>query len=285
VSSSARPKIADYHFTTLTPNLGVVDIGGEGAGFVMADIPGLIEGAHEGQGLGDAFLRHVERTRLLVHVVDAAGTEGRDPLADFDAINRELRSYKVDLTGKPQIVAANKMDALPGEGPAREAYDAFRAGLARRGVDAHEVSAATGAGVKGLLRAAWEALARMDEEEREAREARAARGAQEGFAAEGFAADGAGDKGPGRGGGARRAARDADGPQGVTVTRGADGAYALGGKWIERLVANVNFSDRESLQYFQRSLRRHGVVDKLEQAGVKEGDTVVACGMEFDYVP
>ena len=285
--SSARPKIADYHFTTLTPNLGVVDIGGAGdyASFIMADIPGIIEGAHEGAGLGDAFLRHIERTRLLLHVVDAAGTEGRNPAEDYVAINEELKNYKIDLTSKPQIVVANKSDALPDGEAGNEAVLELRKLAESSGRPVFLISAATGNGVRDLISAAWERL-------REIREEEAAEVIRSG------SNRAAGDRtGVTRAGAARTdVARPgaADSGEAVLYTIGEsvqrykldveNGVYILTGQWLKKLVSDTNFGDSESLQYFQTMLKKYGVIDALEARGIDEGATVRIYDLEFDYI-
>ena len=273
VVSSARPKIADYHFTTLSPNLGVVDIGeaGDGAGFVIADIPGLIEGAHEGVGLGDDFLKHIERTRLLLHVIDGAGTEGRDPLSDYAAINNELKNYKVDLTSKPQIVVANKADALEGAAaPASEKLLALARAAERDGRPMYVVSAATGQGVRELMAATYKKL----EEAREAERRDLAK---------------AGEYGHGRQG----AAVQEDNYEALyTLTPEAPrfavskegGGYALTGQWLKKLTSETNFGDHESLRYFQTMLKKYGIIDALEAQGIREGDAVRIYDIEFDYI-
>jgi GTP-binding protein len=257
--SSARPKIADYHFTTLTPNLGIVDVGGEGGGFIMADIPGLIEGASKGAGLGDAFLRHVERTRLLLHVVDVAGTEGRDAVEDFRAINRELGSYKVDLSGRPQIVVANKVDALP-PGEAGDFIGRLRREAELMGYEVFAVSAVASKGVRELAAAAAKKLRELDEMAEAAAPYAAVAGAH-------------GEPSARRG--ARKAPR---------ISLGVDnGIYVLSGEWLSHFMAGVNISSHDSMQYFHRTLRRYGIIDLLKQRGVKEGDTVRIFDFEFTY--
>ena len=245
VVTAARPKIANYHFTTLQPNLGIVKQGEDS--FVLADIPGLVEGAAEGVGLGHAFLRHVERTRMLLHVVDVSGSEGRDPLEDYDAIMKELEAYG-DLRNRPMIVVANKMD-LPG---AEENLARLREKLAPAGTPVFPVSAATGDNFKALMYATVEMLATCPP-------------------AEPFAEE---------------ALYDADaletGVPFVVETR--NGAYFVSGREMDRLVESVNFDNEESLNYFHRSLRRLGVIDALRERGAREGDTVVIGEMEFDFV-
>ena len=245
VVTAARPKIANYHFTTLQPNLGIVKHGDDS--FVLADIPGLVEGAAEGVGLGHAFLRHVERTRMLLHVLDIAGSEGRDPLADFDAIMKELEAYG-DLKNRPMIVVANKTD-LPG---AEENLARLREKLAGTGMEVYPVSAATRKGFDALLYAAVAMLAECPPAEP--------------FAEEAFADPDALDAGE---------------PFTIDV---ADGAYIVSGRALDQLLSGINFGNEDSVNYFHRSLRRLGVIDALRQRGAKEGDTVIVSDMEFDFV-
>lgn len=247
-TTKADPKIANYHFTTLEPNLGVVDLG-DGRSFVLADIPGIIEGASEGVGLGHEFLRHIERTRLLLHVVDVSGIEGRNPIEDFDIINGELSKYDMALEERPQIVVANKTDIIQDE----EAYKEFLAEMKKRGYDVFEISAATGNGVNELMKKTYEELSKLppiaifepemdiDEEE--------------------FIID---DKG-------------------FEITR-ENNTFTITGSWIEAVGGSVNFSDNESLQYFQRALLNHGVIEALINRGIQEGDTVKIGDLEFDFV-
>ncbi|HHV96920.1 MAG TPA: GTPase ObgE [Clostridiaceae bacterium] len=245
--TAARPKIADYHFTTLQPNLGVVYLG-ENESFVLADIPGLIEGAHKGAGLGHEFLKHIERTKLLIHVVDVSGIEGRDPFDDFIKINEELKNYNELLEKKKQIVAANKMD-LP-EGQAN--FDEFKRKIEEMGYKVFPISAATGKGVRELMFYAGEMLKTIpetvlyenieDETVVEIKE-------EEPF-----------------------------------TIRNEDGVFIVEGKLIKELLRRVNLDDYESLQYFQRSLNRAGIIQALREAGIKEGDTVRMYDFEFDYI-
>ncbi len=244
--SDAQPKIADYHFTTLVPNLGVVKIG-EGASFVIADIPGLIEGASEGVGLGHAFLRHVERTRLLIHIVDASSIEGRNPVEDFDIINNELRKHSEKLAERQQIVVANKSDL--GINP--EIKEEFIAEMEKRGYPVFEISAATGKGVDELMNFAYRTLESIPKEplydvievvpEVE------------------------------RGG------------DDFTVTV-ENGVYVVEGGYIEYLINSTNFDDNESVQHFQTALKRKGIIAALEEKGVQENDTVRMYDIEFDFV-
>ena len=247
IVSDARPKIANYHFTTLSPNLGVVDMG-DGGGFVVADIPGIIEGAHEGVGLGHEFLRHVERTRLLLHIVDVSGVEGRNPMEDFKAINRELKLYSEKLSQKPQIVLANKAD-LP---MFQDNYKAFKAELEEMGYQVFPISAATKQGISQVLNYTWETLSKMPRDD-------------EAEDYEMYDPDliGKNDE--------------------ITVTKTED-AYEVEGMRVRKIVGSTNFDDYESLQYFQRSLIKCGVIGMLEDAGIQEGDTVRMYGVEFEFV-
>lgn len=238
IVSDARPKIANYHFTTLQPNLGVVDPG-DGSGFVIADIPGIIEGAHEGVGLGHAFLRHVERTRVLLHIVDVSGVEGRDPLEDFASINRELKLYSPKLAEKPQIVLANKKDIPSFE----DNYEVFRETLEAEGYTVYPISAATKQGIAEVINKTREILSKLPkdnmEEDYEIYDPEAVR-------------------------------KD----ETITVTRSEDGAFEVEGMRVRKIVGSTNFDDYESLQYFQRSLIKFGIIAQLEDAGIQEGDTV-----------
>lgn len=248
VVSDARPKIANYHFTTLEPNLGVVDLGPEKS-FVMADIPGIIEGASEGIGLGHEFLRHVERTRLLIHVVDASGIEGRNPTEDFDLINKEIEMYNPTLAERTQIVAANKKDLAFDVA----VYDGFCDEMEKRGYKVFKISAATNSGVSELMKYVSSILDTIpipvlyDESETQ----------EEVISYE--------EEAP------------------FTVRRENE-AYVVEGKWLKRLLGSTNFEDSESLQYFQNSLRKKGVIKALEKMGISEGDPVRMYEVEFDYV-
>lgn len=246
--SAAKPKIANYHFTTLTPVLGVVRIDSEKS-FVMADIPGLIEGASEGVGLGHEFLRHVERCRLMVHIVDVSGCEGRDPIEDFDLINRELQNFSGDLAQRPMLVAANKCDI------ATEAQiEAFRGEIERRGYRFFPISAATRSGVDALIDAVAAALDELPP---------VLRYEPDPIPVEEVAP-----------GDSRR----------FEITRGDDGIYYIKADWMPRILASVNMDDYESLQYLQRTLQNTGIIDRLEEMGIQENDTVDIDGFEFDYL-
>ncbi|MBQ9097448.1 MAG: GTPase ObgE [Clostridia bacterium] len=242
--SDATPKIANYHFTTLQPNLGVVKMG-EGESFVIADIPGLIEGAHEGVGLGHAFLRHVERTRILIHVVDVSGIEGRNPVEDFDAINAELTNYKISLADRLQVVAANKTDiASP------EQVEEFRAEMESRGYTVFEISAATNKGLKELINSVYTMLKDIPVPEIHEIE---------------VLTDEAAEELP-------------------FEVRKENEKYVVEGGYIEYLIDSTNFDDDESLKFFQDALKRKGIVAALEEAGIEEGDTVKMYDLEFEFV-
>ncbi|HHY52554.1 MAG TPA: GTPase ObgE [Clostridiales bacterium] len=242
--SQARPEIANYHFTTLTPVLGVVRLE-ENTSFVMADIPGLIEGASEGVGLGHDFLRHVERCRLLVHIVDVSGIEGRDPIEDFETINRELKAYNPQLAERPMMVAANKCDLATPEQIAR-----FRAYIQERGMECYELSAATNQGTRELVEAIAAKLATLPPILE--------------FEPEPYTPP------------------EVD-PQAFEIVRDGD-VFEVDAPWLEPVLRTVNMDDYESLQYFQRVLIQSGIIERLEQMGVQEGDTVRILGFEFDYV-
>lgn len=243
--SKAAPKIANYHFTTLQPNLGVVRLDEERS-FVLADIPGIVEGASEGVGLGHDFLRHVERTRLLVHVVDVSGVEGRSPLEDFEIIHAELQRYSGRLAGKQQIIAANKIDL----GMNIEQKNAFIEQMRERGYLVFEISAATGQGVWELMEAAYRLLQSIPKEEIHQVET-----LEEPIG---------------------------EGPQ-FTVNK-QNGVFLVEGDYIERLMMSTNFDDHESFGYFQNMLRKIGVIDELERQGVQEGDMVQLYDIEFEYM-
>ena len=246
VVSKAHPKIANYHFTTLYPNLGVVFVE-EGVSFVMADIPGIIEGASDGAGLGHDFLRHIDRCRLLIHVVDISGCEGRDPIADFEAINEELERYSPELASRPQIVAANKTDIIEDE----ETAEKFRKYIAEKGYKLFEISAAAHIGVTELVKAAAEELTHLPpvmvyEPEIIVEEP------------EPCSAD-------------------------DLIIEQYDDVWILEGPWLEKVVRDVNFDDYESRMFFDRVLRNSGVFERLEELGIEEGDTVSIFDIEFEY--
>lgn len=247
VVSEAKPNIANYHFTTLTPVLGVVRMG-EGRSFVMADIPGLIEGAWEGQGLGHQFLRHVERCRLLVHVVDVSGSEGRDPKEDFRIINEELEKFNPELAGRPMLVAGNKCDLTDDE-----TVEAFRAYIEELGYGFFPIMAPIRHGVDELLNAVNERLSKLPPILRFEPEP------------EPLVPESAGRREP------------------VQVTA-ENGVYFAKAPWLEKALSTIDLTDSESLQYMQRLLIQSGVIDALREAGVQEGDTVDLYGVEFDFV-
>ncbi len=247
VVSEAKPEIANYHFTTITPVLGVVRVA-EGASFVMADIPGVIEGASEGVGLGHEFLRHVERCRLLVHVVDVAGSEGRDPLEDFDTINRELEKFNPELATRPMLVAGNKCDLATDEQLAT-----FEAAMRERGYDYFPLMAAIAHGTEALVNCLAARLSTLPP----IREFEAQPVPVEDFSA-------------------------ADAKEIRIVNHG--GVFFVEGEWLLRLFQTVNIHESDGLQYFERVLQQSGVIRKLEEAGVQEGDTVSIYDFEFDFV-
>lgn len=240
--SDARPKIANYHFTTLVPNLGVAKIG-DGS-MVLADIPGIIEGASEGTGLGHQFLRHIERTRLLIHVVDVSGCEGRNPTDDFHLINSELLKYSPVLAEKTQIIAANKTDI------SKENLENFTEEMEKEGYKVFPISAATGEGIKELMYYAYNMLDEIPVYEFEIEEI-----------------------------------EDNDGTldESFTVELMPDGVYEVRGEGVELLVNSTNFDDVDSLNFFQRMLRRKGIIDELEKMGINDGNTVRIDDVEFEF--
>lgn len=247
VVSEAKPIIANYHFTTITPVLGVVRMGEESS-FVMADIPGLIEGAHDGLGLGHQFLRHVERCRLLVHIVDVSGSEGRDPKKDFETINNELKRFNPELASRPMIVAGNKCDLTDDE-----VVEDFRQYVEKQGYLFFPIMAAIGYQVEPLLKEIQEQLSKLPPITRYEPEA------------------------------APVISEEEIGRQQVKITRNDD-VFFVEGEWLLRLLRTINFDDSESLQYFQRVLISSGVIDALRDAGINEGDTVSMYDIEFDFV-
>ena len=247
VTSNARPKIANYHFTTLFPNLGVIFVD-EGVSFVMADIPGIIEGAAEGAGLGHDFLRHIDRCRLLIHVVDVSGCEDRDPVADFDAICAELKDYSVDLSNRPMIVAANKCDLLM---PESDNLERLREHVEALGCEFYEISAGTTQGTKNLMRVVAEKLRTLPpvtiyEPEYVAPVVTA------------------GD------------------PKDLLIEH-LGSTWLITGAWLERLIMDINFDDYESRNYFDLQLRKCGLFDRLEEMGIQDGDVVDIYDFEFEY--
>lgn len=247
IVTSAKPKIANYPFTTLVPNLGVVDLG-EGRSFVIADIPGLIEGAHSGVGLGHDFLRHVERTKVMIHILDTSGLEGRDPLADFDKINEELKLYSERLAQKPQVVACNKMD-IP---EAEENFKKVSEALTQKGFEVYAISAATRQGIEPLMNRVYnllETLKDVEEPVEEMTELLYHKNTNE---------------------------------KPFNIKK-EDGVFIVEGDLVEQLLASVNLDDNDSVKYFQKVLRKRGIVDELKQLGVKDGDTVKMQDWEFEY--
>lgn len=248
--TNAKPKIANYHFTTLNPNLGVVDLDGSN-GFVIADIPGLIEGASEGIGLGHEFLRHIERTRVIIHMVDAASTEGRDPIEDINTINSELQAYNVDLLNKPQIIAANKIDVIYSED--EDPVEKLRKEFEPKGIKVFAISAVSGKGVKELLYAVNELLSTIEVEpivfESE-------------YNPDVFM----------------------DSPnEPYTVSNPEAGVFVVEGPRIERMLGYTNLDSEKGFSFFQRFLKESGIIDELEALGIQEGDVVKMSYLEFDY--
>jgi GTP-binding protein len=249
VVSKAKPKIANYHFTTLEPNLGVIKIG-EGASFTAADIPGLIEGAHEGIGLGHEFLKHIERTKILVHLLDVSGSEGRDPIDDFEKINLELKEYSEKLSKKKQIVAANKMDLIYDE----EKIDEFKNSMNEKGIEVFPISAVTKKGINELFARVNVMLNEYEEVEEEMEEIE------------------------------YEVEYKKENERLFNVRREND-YYIIEGPWIKRMLKSVNIDSFDSLRYFQRVLKQRGVISELEKIGIKENDTVKIQDFEFDYIP
>ena len=247
VTSNARPKIANYHFTTLYPNLGVIYVD-EGVSFVMADIPGIIEGAAEGAGLGHDFLRHIDRCRLLVHVVDVSGSEGRDPVQDFDAICAELHDYSVDLSNRPMIVAANKTDLVM---PESDNIQRLKEHVESLGCEFYEISAGTTQGTKQLMRVVAERLRTLPPVTVYEPE----------YVAPVVAA---GD------------------PKELVIEH-LGSTWVVTGTWLERLLMNINFDDYESRNYFDLQLRKCGLFARLEEMGIQDGDVVDLYDMQFEY--
>lgn len=246
--SSASPKIANYHFTTLQPNLGVVSIDGTES-FVVADIPGIIEGAHAGAGLGHDFLRHIDRCRLLIHLVDAAGSEGRDPVEDFNTINEELALYSPELASRPQIVAANKTDILD---PDSDTLDRLKDYTASLNIPCVEISAATGRGVNELMYKAAQMLRTLPPIQY--------------YESEYIPP-----------------AQELPNPDDVTI-RVEDGTYILEGDWLLLVARDINFEDYEARIHFERTLRKSGIFDRLKEMGIQNGDTVSIYNIEFEYI-
>ena len=251
--TNARPKIANYHFTTLNPNLGVVDLDG-GRGFLIADIPGLIEGASEGVGLGHEFLRHIERTKVIIHMVDAASTEGRDPVADIKAINEELRAYNPELLKRPQVIAANKIDAIYTDDETENPVDVIKKSFEPEGIKVYPISAVTGQGLKELLYYVRELLDSMTDEpvmfEKELDTDTLFDNPNEAF----------------------------------YVEKDDKGVYVVSGPRIDRMLGYTNLESEKGFNFFQKFLRQTGILKQLKELGVQEGDTVrVGDYLEFDY--
>lgn len=250
VATSAKPKIADYHFTTIDPNLGVVQI--YDTSFVMADIAGIIEGAHQGAGLGFRFLKHIERTKVLIHVVDVSGSEGRDPIEDFEKINQELAAYNPGLMKKPQIVAANKIDMVDEDGPE---YARFKEAVEAKGYKVFPMSAPLNLGVKEVLGEAAAELERLAAEP------------QEEEYVETFDFE--------------KEDQDPD-YRTVYVTK-EDGVYVLTGKQLEKIFNSTNFNDSGSMRYLYKYIEKSGAMDRLQEMGVEEGDIIRVIDYEFEY--
>ncbi len=247
VVSEAKPAIANYHFTTVTPVLGVVRMG-EGSSFVMADIPGLIKGAGEGAGLGHQFLRHVERCRMLVHVVDVSGSEGRDPREDFRIINEELKRFNPELADRPMIVAGNKCDLT-----SDDAVEEFGEFIREQGYEFFPIMAAIAHGTEPLLKRIWEMLSKLPPVARYEPEP-------------------------------APLAEESDLEMQAVKVTAEDGIFFVEGEWLLTLIRSINFDDSESTGYFQRMLIKTGIIDALKDAGISEGDTVDIYGIEFDYI-
>ena len=247
--SNARPKIANYHFTTLNPNLGVVDLDGAD-GFVIADIPGLIEGASEGVGLGHEFLKHIERTKVIIHMVDAASSEGRDPIDDINKINSELKAYNAELADKPQVIAANKIDLIysEDEDPVQKLRDEFEP----KGIKVFPISAATGKGLRELLYAVRHLLDECPSEpvvyEREY-----------------YPEEMYDDSTP------------------IDVYKADEHAFVIEGPRVDRMLGYTNLDDEKGFSFFQKFMKEQGIIEKLEELGIEEGDTVYLGDLEFDY--
>ncbi len=250
--TNAQPKIANYHFTTLNPNLGVVDLDGAD-GFVMADIPGLIEGASEGVGLGHEFLRHIERTRVMIHLVDAASTEGRDPIEDIKVINQELEAYNPEIAKRPQVIAANKIDCFYGEDRER-VLKQLREEFEPMGMQVYPISAVTGEGVRELLYHVKEMLDKIPEN-------------QVVFEKEYMVKE----------------PDFANEPYTVEKSEETEGVFIVEGPRIERMLGYTNLDSEKGFEFFQKFLKYNGILDELEKLGIEEGDTVKMYGWQFEY--
>ncbi len=248
--TNARPKIANYHFTTLNPNLGVVDLD-DAKGFVIADIPGLIEGASEGVGLGHEFLRHIERTKLIVHIVDAASTEGRDPIEDIYAINKELEVYNAEISKRPQFIAANKIDMIYSED---DPVAKIKAEFEPKGIPVYAISAISGQGLKELLYDINNQLEQMD--------SKPVVFEQEFFPETHF---------------------DMGNEPFTVVYDEKENAYVVEGPRIEKMLSYTNLESEKGFQFFQKFLKENGILEQLEALGIGEGDTVRMYGLSFDY--
>ena len=251
--TNAQPKIANYHFTTLSPNLGVVDT--ENGGFVIADIPGLIEGASEGVGLGHEFLRHIERTRVMIHVVDVASTEGRDPVDDINKINKELEAYNPEIAKRPQIIAANKTDAIYVEEGEEDPVERLKKEFEPKGIPVYPISAVSGKGLKELLYAVQKKLDELPKERMVFE--------QEFFPEDMLLAENL--------------------PYTVEQDPEDEHRFIIEGPKIEKMLGYTNLDSEKGFAFFQRFLKDTGILDELEQAGIQEGDTVKMYGFEFDY--
>lgn len=251
--SNARPQIANYHFTTINPHLGVVDLD-DAKGFVMADIPGLIEGASEGVGLGFEFLRHIERTKVIIHIVDAASTEGRDPIADIYAINKELEAYNPEIAARPQVIAANKIDMIYDDGSGNDPVKALKKEFEPKGIAVYPISAINGKGIKELLYHVSELLDTVDDKPVI-------------FEQEFFP---------------EYMISGSDEPYTVVYDKEAD-EYVVEGPRIEKMLGYTNLDSEKGFTFFQNFLKQNGILDELEALGIKEGDTVRMYGLSFDY--
>ncbi len=249
--TNAQPKIANYHFTTLSPNLGVVDL--DGGGFVIADIPGLIEGASEGVGLGHEFLRHIERTRVIIHIVDAASTEGRDPIDDIYKINKELEAYNPEIAQRPQVIAANKIDAIYDE--EESPVELLKMEFEPKGIKVFPISAVSGKGVQELLYYVQSLLNTMEQEPVTFK--------QEFFPEDVLVTENL--------------------PYTVEVDEDDAHVFIVEGPKIEKMLGYTNLDSEKGFAFFQRFLKDTGILDDLEKAGIQEGDTVRMYGFEFDY--
>ena len=248
--TNAKPKIANYHFTTLNPNLGVVDLS-DSKGFVIADIPGLIEGASEGIGLGHEFLRHIERTKVIIHMVDAAGSEGRDPITDIYAINKELEAYNPEIAKRPQVIAANKMDIIFED--ENTVIDKLNAEFSPKGIKVFPISAVSGKGIKELLYQVRDMLDHLDEKPIV-------------FEQEYFPEQ----------------AMDSDEPYTIYYDSEED-EYVIEGPRIEKMLGYTNLESEKGFTFFQNFLKENGILKELEELGIQEGDTVRMYGLSFDY--